>query len=272
MSLATAITLSIAGSDSGGGAGIQADIKAISATGGYACTAVTALTAQNTLGVQGISAVPVEFVRAQIDSVFDDMAVRAIKIGMLSDAATIECVATALEQHQPEVVVLDPVMVASSGDLLLQPEAVDALKARLLPLADLLTPNLYEAQVLLDERHRELPADENAMAEMSQRLDGLGAKAVLLKGGHAAAEQSTDALCIDGQVQLFSGPRIDTRNTHGTGCSLSSAIASYSAQGYSLTAAVEQAKRYISAAIAAADLLDVGAGAGPVNHFFALHS
>ena len=268
----TPIVLSIAGSDSGGGAGIQADIKAISATGGFACTAITALTAQNTLGVQGISPVPQAFIRQQIDSVFDDIAVRAVKVGMLGDAPTIECVAQALVHHRPEVVVLDPVMVASSGALLLQPEAVDALQLHLLPLADLLTPNLYEAQVLLGEINQTLPQSDDEMIVMAQRLDRLGAKAVLLKGGHREGDKSTDVLCRKGECTLLHGTRYQTQNTHGTGCSLSSAIASYCAQGMDLTEAVEYAKRYISEAIASADQLSVGSGSGPVDHFFALNS
>jgi len=270
MSSNTPITLSIAGSDSGGGAGIQADIKAISATGGYACTAITALTAQNTLGVQGISPVSPAFIRQQIDSVFDDLDVRAVKVGMLGDVDTIECVAKALAYHQPAVVVLDPVMVASSGDLLLQAEAVSALQYCLLPLADLLTPNLYEAQVLLREQGQALRQDDAEMIAMAQRLDKLGAKAVLLKGGHGSGVQSTDVLVSNGTHQLFRGPRHHTKNTHGTGCSLSSAIASFRAQGMCLQLAVENAKLYISDAIAAADSLQVGAGAGPVDHFYGL--
>lgn len=270
MSINTPITLSIAGSDSGGGAGIQADIKAISATGGFACTAITALTAQNTLGVQGISPVPLDFIRQQIDSVFDDLDVRAVKVGMLGDAETILCVARALAHHQPEIVVLDPVMVASSGDLLLQAEAVSALKQHLLPLADLLTPNLYEAQVLLGESGLSLPQSDAEMIAMAQRLDKLGAKAVLLKGGHGSGAQSTDVLTQGGEHKLYRGPRHHTKNTHGTGCSLSSAIASYRAQGLGLHLAVERAKLYINEAIAGADCLAVGAGAGPVDHFFAL--
>lgn len=270
MSSNTPITLSIAGSDSGGGAGIQADIKAISATGGYACTAITALTAQNTLGVQGISPVPLDFISLQIDSVFDDLDVRAVKIGMLGDARTIECVAAALELHKPAVVILDPVMVASSGDLLLAADAVTALQQQLLPLADLLTPNLYEAQVLLAEKGQPLPQSDEELTDMALRLDQLGAKAVLLKGGHGSGSQSNDVLCIDGQCKLLSGPRHNTDNTHGTGCSLSSAIASFCAQGEDLATAVQLAKRYIGEAISNADRLVVGAGAGPVDHFFAL--
>lgn len=270
MSIKTPITLSIAGSDSSGGAGIQADIKAISSTGGFACTAITALTAQNTLGVQGISPVPLDFIRQQIDSVFDDLNVLAVKVGMLGDVDTIECVARALAHHQPQAVVLDPVMVASSGDLLLQKDAVSALQQHLLPLADLLTPNLYEAQVLLGDTGQTLPQNDNEMIAMAKRLDQLGAKAVLLKGGHGSGSQSTDVLYQSDEHTLLSSPRYDTTNTHGTGCSLSSAIASYCAQGMDLHSAVEHAKRYISQAIASADRLVIGAGAGPVDHFFAL--
>jgi hydroxymethylpyrimidine/phosphomethylpyrimidine kinase len=272
MSINTPITLSIAGSDSSGGAGIQADIKAISATGGFACTAITALTAQNTLGVQGISPVPLDFIRQQIDSVFDDLDVRAVKIGMLGDADTIQCVASALAHHKPAVVIVDPVMVASSGDLLLQKEAVSALQLHLLPLADLITPNLYEAQVLLWEAGQALPQNDYEMIAMAKRLEQQGAKAVLLKGGHGLGMQSTDVLCENGEHTLLHGPRYPTENTHGTGCSLSSAIASYCAQGMALHTAVELGKGYISQAIAGADRLAVGAGAGPVDHFFAWRS
>ncbi len=270
MSKQTAITLSIAGSDSGGGAGIQADIKAISATGGYACTVVTALTAQNTLGVQGIHGVPPAFIRQQLDSVFSDLDIKAVKVGMLGDAATIECVAQALRDFKPQNVILDPVMVATSGDLLLQLEAVAALKEQLLPLADLITPNLYEALVLLGEDLEHIPHAPEELEQMARRLDALGAGAVLLKGGHGSGPQSVDVLCRDGQCQHLSAERVATQNTHGTGCSLSSAIASYCAQGLVLDAAVARGKSYISAAIAHADALQVGAGSGPVHHFHAL--
>ncbi len=266
----TAITLSIAGSDSGGGAGIQADIKAISATGGYACTVVTALTAQNTVGVQGLFPVAPAFIRQQLDSVFSDLDVRALKIGMLGDTATIACVAQALADYAPPCVILDPVMVATSGDLLLPADAVGALKDQLLPLANLITPNLYEAQVLLGESGEEFPQSTDQLADMARRLGQLGAGAVLLKGGHGRGEFTTDIYCQQGQCRTFSSKRVPTLNTHGTGCSLSSAIASYVAQGSSLEQAVAQAKPYISQAIATADQLSVGRGHGPVNHFHAL--
>lgn len=268
----TPITLSIAGSDSGGGAGIQADIKAISATGGYACTAITALTAQNTLGVQGISPVPTDFIRQQIDSVFNDLKVRAVKVGMLGDVATIECVAQALKHHQPDVVVLDPVMVTSSGHLLLEADAVNALKEQLLPLADVLTPNLYEAQVLLGEQGQALPESDAEMIAMAGRLHHLGTPAILLKGGHGTGPSSSDVFWSKGSATVLQAQRYPTKNTHGTGCSLSSAIASYSAQGMDLHTAVKRAKTYISSAIANADRLTIGSGAGPVDHFFALES
>lgn len=268
MSRNTAITLSIAGSDSGGGAGIQADIKAISATGGYACTVLTALTAQNTLGVQGIHSVPAAFIRQQCDSVFADLAVQAVKVGMLADAATINCVAQALQHYRPKLVILDPVMVASSGDLLLQPEALECLQQQLIPLSDLITPNLYEAQVLLGESGAALPSSLDEMKDMALRLQQQGAKAVLLKGGHGSGQSSSDVLCQNGECEVFVAARTATKNTHGTGCSLSAAIASYGAQGESLNRAVARAKSYITAAIAHADQLQVGTGAGPVHHFF----
>jgi len=269
MSHSTAITLSIAGSDSGGGAGIQADIKAISATGGYACTVLTALTAQNTLAVQAIHSVPPAFIRQQIDSVFADLPVLAVKVGMLADADTINCVAEALLHYQPKTVILDPVMVASSGDLLLQPQALSSLQNSLIATADLITPNLYEAQVLLGETSSPLPNTLLQMQDMALRLQRQGAKAVLLKGGHGTGSTSTDVLCVDGSCEAFEAERVQTKNTHGTGCSLSAAIASYCAQGHDLHDAVARAKQYISAAIAHADQLQIGAGAGPIHHFYA---
>lgn len=270
MSASTPITLSIAGSDSGGGAGIQADIKAISATGGYACTAITALTAQNTLGVQAIHAVPPAFIRQQLDSVFSDLDVRAVKVGMLGDVATIRCVAEAVRDYQPPAVIVDPVMVATSGDVLLEPAAVSSLRDELLPLADLITPNLYEAQVLLGQRGAPLPETEAELRVMAKALMSTGAGSVLVKGGHGAGDESVDVLCIDNSFEALAAPRVATRNTHGTGCTLSAAIASYCAQGLGLAQAVARAKAYISAAIAASDQLQVGEGAGPVHHFYDL--
>ncbi|WP_375464739.1 bifunctional hydroxymethylpyrimidine kinase/phosphomethylpyrimidine kinase [uncultured Methylobacterium sp.] len=267
----TPIALTIAGSDSGGGAGIQADLKTFSALGVYGASAIAALTAQNTLGVQGIHDVPADFVAAQIESVFSDLAVTAVKIGMLSQPAVIEAVAAVLERHaapKRTPVVLDPVMVATSGDRLISDDAVAALRTRLMPLADLVTPNLPEAAALLGEP---VAPDENGAAAQARRLLGLGARAVLIKGGHAAGNESVDHLLTrEGLVRRFASPRIATRNTHGTGCTLSAAVAAGLARGLGLEAAVSAAKAYVAAAIAAADDLTIGAGHGPVHHFFAI--
>ncbi|MDP2516742.1 bifunctional hydroxymethylpyrimidine kinase/phosphomethylpyrimidine kinase [Photobacterium damselae subsp. piscicida] len=264
----TPITLTIAGSDSGGGAGIQADIKAISATGGYACSVITALTAQNTQGVHGIYSIPANFVAEQLDAVFQDLDVKAVKIGMLSDSNIISIIAHKLRQYQPKYLVVDPVMVATSGDLLLEHNAISTLKEQLLPLADVITPNLPEAAALLDCAQ---PKTEEDMEAMIEQLRQLGAHSVLLKGGHLDnTTNSTDLLILPHDVLRFTTPRIDTQNTHGTGCTLSAAIASYLAQGYSLTEAVKAAKHYISNAIAHADELQIGLGHGPVHHFFNL--
>lgn len=264
----TPITLTIAGSDSGGGAGIQADIKAISATGGYACSVITALTAQNTQGVHGIYSIPANFVAEQLDAVFQDLDIKAVKIGMLSDSNIISIIAHKLRQYQPKYLVVDPVMVATSGDLLLEHNAISTLKEQLLPLADVITPNLPEAAALLDCAQ---PKTEEDMEAMIEQLRQLGAHSVLLKGGHLGnTTNSTDLLILPHDVLRFTTPRIDTQNTHGTGCTLSAAIASYLAQGYSLTEAVKAAKHYISNAIVHADKLQIGSGHGPVHHFFNL--
>lgn len=265
----TPITLTIAGSDSGGGAGIQADIKAISATGSYACSVITALTAQNTQGVSGILAVDPEFVEKQLDAVFTDLDINAVKVGMLSDTNIIKVVAAKLRQYKPKYLVVDPVMVATSGDLLLQQDAISCLKTELLPLADVITPNLPEAAALLDVA---IPQSEKEMASMIEALRQIGAKSVLLKGGHLEQDtNSTDLLIMNNEVIRMSTPRISTRNTHGTGCTLSSATASFLAQGIELRAAVQNAKTYITMAISHADKLEIGSGHGPVHHFFAGH-
>ncbi len=253
--------LVIAGSDSGGGAGIQADIKAITALGGYAMTAVTALTAQNTLGVHGVHAVPPDFLRQQIDVVMDDLPPQALKTGMLHDAATIECVAELAEGAGRGLpLVVDPVMIAQSGARLLETEAMDALIGRLLPLTGLLTPNLPEAEALLG---REIP-DMHAMAEAAQALRALGPQAVLLKGGHLPGEEIVDVLVDGSRTESYHHRRIDTRHTHGTGCTLASAIATGLAQGYPLERAVARARDYLLEAIRSAP--GFGGGGGPVNH------
>ena len=262
----TAIAVTIAGSDSGGGAGIQADIKTFSALGVYGASVITALTAQNTLGVQGIHDVPPVFITQQIDSVFSDLAVRAAKIGMLSQPAVIEAVAEGLERHGATQVVLDPVMVAASGDRLLAPQAIETLRQVLLPRAQIITPNLPEAAALLDEP---LACDEQTMCRQAERILALGPRAVLVKGGHGTGAESTDILMDAQGRRRFAAARLETRNTHGTGCTLSSAIAAGLAKGLSLADAVTAGKRFISAAIGASDTLQIGSGHGPVHHFHA---
>jgi hydroxymethylpyrimidine/phosphomethylpyrimidine kinase len=253
--------LIIAGSDSGGGAGIQADIKAVTALGAFAMTAITALTAQNTLGVHGVSAVPVAFIRQQIAVVLDDLGADAIKTGMLHDVPVIEAVCDEIAARAPGVpLVADPVMVAKGGHPLLAPDAVGALKARLLPLATVITPNLPEAEVLAGRPIR----DVAAMREAAAALRGLGVPAVLLKGGHLEGDTVTDLLVTAGGTEEFVSPRIATRHTHGTGCTLASAIAAGLAQGLALREAVVRARAYVRAAIAAAP--GFGAGHGPLDH------
>ncbi len=265
----TPIAVTIAGSDSSGGAGIQADLKTFAALRVYGASVITALTAQNTLGVQAIHDVPADFIAAQIESVFSDLAVTAVKIGMLSQAGVIEAVADGLRRHAGKIpIVLDPVMVATSGDRLITEEAVEALRRHLMPLADLVTPNLPEAATLIGAA---TAANENEGVAQARRLIGLGARAVLIKGGHAEGSESVDhLLCADGTLRRFASPRITTRNSHGTGCTLSAAVAAGLARGLPLTEAVGQAKRYVTAAIAAADSVPVGSGHGPVHHFHAL--
>ncbi|AIW22122.1 bifunctional hydroxymethylpyrimidine kinase/phosphomethylpyrimidine kinase [Vibrio coralliilyticus] len=263
------IVLTIAGSDSGGGAGIQADIKAISATGSYACSVITAITSQNTLGVSAIHPIPLEHIESQLDAVFTDLNVVAVKVGMLADARIIKVVADKIRQYKPAHLVVDPVMVATSGDLLLEQSAISTLKEQLIPMADLITPNLPEGAALIDGA---VPENEDQMGNMIEELRVLGAKAVLLKGGHLEKDNNSNDLLILAQTsELLSAKRFPTKNTHGTGCTLSSAIASYLAQGNRLHKAVYLGKQYISQAIAHADELNVGTGHGPVHHFFCGH-
>ncbi|WP_341988878.1 bifunctional hydroxymethylpyrimidine kinase/phosphomethylpyrimidine kinase [Azorhizobium sp. AG788] len=265
--LSTPIAVTIAGSDSSGGAGIQADLKTFSALGVYGASVITALTAQNTQGVSAIHDVPADFIGQQMDAVFSDLAVRAVKIGMLSRPQSIAAVAQGLERHGASLIVLDPVMVAASGARLLEDAAVDSLKALLLPMADLITPNLPEAAALLGEA---VAADEAAMHAQGERLLRLGAKAVLMKGGHGTGAESVDLLVTPRGVSRLPAARHVTRNTHGTGCTLSSAIAAGLAKGRDLAGSVADAKTYITGAIAAADGLDIGHGHGPVHHFYAI--
>ncbi|RKE86486.1 bifunctional hydroxymethylpyrimidine kinase/phosphomethylpyrimidine kinase [Rhizobium sp. AG855] len=259
--------LSIAGSDPSGGAGIQADIKAISARGCYAMAALTALTAQNTRGVSAVCPLAPDFVEEQIRMVFADIRVDAVKIGMIANARIAEAVARALEPHRGIPVVHDPVMIAKGGAALLDPEAIAVLKHRLLPLATLLTPNLPEAAALLGAREA---ADRATMAEQASRLAALGPTAILMKGGHLAGPESPDCLLSGEGISWFEGVRIAGSNTHGTGCSLSSAIAAELGKGKPLGESVSSAKLWLQQAIAMADQLEVGSGHGPVHHFHAL--
>lgn len=261
------IAVTIAGSDSGGGAGIQADLKAFSALGCYGASVITALTAQNTLGVTAIHDVPPDMIAAQMDAVFDDLDVRAVKIGMLSRPPAITAVAEGLTRWRGAPVVLDPVMVAASGARLLEDAAVESLLRLLVPRADLITPNLPEAAALLEAPIAETEAQ---MEAQGRALLARGARAVLMKGGHSTGPDSVDLLVTAEGVTRFPAPRAATRNTHGTGCTLSSAIAAGLAHGFSLEESVAKAKRYITGAIAAADQLEVGRGHGPVHHFFDL--
>jgi hydroxymethylpyrimidine/phosphomethylpyrimidine kinase len=262
--MTTPIALTIAGSDSSGGAGIQADLKTFAALGVYGASVITALTAQNTQGVSGIHQVPADFVTAQIDAVFSDLAIGAVKIGMVAELAVIGAIADGLKKWQPKHVVLDPVMVATSGDRLLKADAVDALRSTLIPQASLITPNLPEAAALLDQQ---VAASESAIADQGRRLLALGPRAVLIKGGHGQGAESTDYLVTAAATIPLVAPRVATRNTHGTGCSLSSAIAAGLAKGDEMDTAVRNAKAWISAAIVAADRFAVGHGHGPVHHF-----
>ena len=261
------IALSIAGSDCSGGAGVQADLKAMSACGAYGASVITALTAQNPKGVTAIYDIEPGFIAAQIDAIFDDLAVDAVKIGMLSRPEVIHVVAERLRHWRPRWIVLDPVMVAKGGHKLLAVDAVAALRDELLPLASLITPNLPEAGVLLDQ-----PAigQRAEMAHCAARLQGLGPSNVLLKGGHLEGDESPDLLMHGGELIWLEAPRHDTVNTHGTGCSLSAATAALLARGRALPTAVAEAKTFVANAIGAADALGVGHGHGPIHHFHAL--
>ena len=257
--------LTIAGSDSSGGAGIQADIKTMTANGVYAMSAITALTAQNTTGVQGIFEVTPEFLGMQIDSVFTDIRPDAVKIGMVSSVGLIEMIADKLKHYEAQNVVVDPVMVATSGSRLISEDAISVLKARLLPMATLLTPNIPETEVLAGREVKTAKDMIEAAAFISENYHC----AVLCKGGHQLND-ANDLLYRDGSYRWFNGKRINNPNTHGTGCTLSSAIASGLAKGMTLDDAVENATEYISGALAA--MLDLGAGSGPMTHAFDIHS
>jgi hydroxymethylpyrimidine/phosphomethylpyrimidine kinase len=260
------IALTIAGSDSSGGAGIQADLKTFAALRVYGASALTAITAQNTIGVQAVEVLPAAFVLAQIESVLSDLQVRAIKTGMLANASIVVAVAERLKTVRVPIVV-DPVMVATSGDALLSEDAIAAVREQLLPVATLITPNLPEAARLLGQP---VAADEATMRAQAEALMRLGCQAVLVKGGHGAGAEAVDIL-FDGQTMTrLARPRVATRNTHGTGCTLSAAIAAGFAHGLALADAVEQAKTYLWTALQQANRLDVGHGHGPVHHMFDL--
>ncbi len=255
--------LTIAGSDSGGGAGIQADLKTFAALGCYGMSAITALTAQNTVGVQGIHAVPPAFLKSQLQSVIEDIGVDAVKIGMLHEPGVVEVVAWALEHYQLQRVVLDPVMVATSGDRLIADATVQVLVDRLFPLATVITPNLDEASLLLN---RPIAA-VGELSAAAQALLSQGAQAVLLKGGHLPGDQVVDLLAQPGRADVvLASRRMASRNTHGTGCTLSSAIAAHLALGEPLERAVRAARDYILGAIQAGAGVQVGQGHGPLNH------
>ncbi len=264
--------LSIAGSDSSGGAGIQADLKTFSALGVYGATAITAITAQNTQGVNSQFALEPQMVYDQIAAVMDDIEPSVVKIGMLSNTAIVEAVAKALHDYKPSFIVLDPVIVSSTGHRLLSIEAQETIKERLIPIADLLTPNIPEMKALTDSSLSSLEEKKEA----AQHLFKLGAKAILLKGGHEEGEVKTDVLFVSQQttdngqqtLSMFTSETVVTKNTHGTGCTLSSAIAAFIARGLSLEDAISEAKDYVTEAIRAGADINIGKGIGPVNHFF----
>lgn len=258
----TAIALTIAGSDSGGGAGIQADLKTFAAFGVYGASVVTAITAQNTIDVRALHPIPPDIIGAQIDAVLEDIDASAIKIGMLGAACVIEAVAAGLARHRPRPIVLDPVMIATTGARLLPEDAKNALVRLLFPKALLVTPNLVEAAALSNEP---VADDEGGMIRQAETILRMGAPAVLIKGGHAAGRESVDLLVHDGTVMRFTRPRIAVSDTHGTGCTLSSAIAAGLANGNTLTEAIEAAKAYVTAAIMASSFVNIGHGAKPLH-------
>lgn len=265
----TPIAMTIAGSDSGGGAGIQADLKTFAALGVYGCSAIASLTAQNTRGVQGVFPIPPGFVQAQIQSVLSDIKVGAIKTGMLATADIIAAVSESLQAYGQIPLVLDPVMVSTSGDRLLAEDAIQTLIARLIPRATLLTPNLLEAAALLG---RPAATGLDEMQQQAEQLLAMGAQAVLMKGGHSQGDTATDVLLTVDGFESFIAPRIATRNTHGTGCTLASAIAAGLAKNLTLRDAVAEAKDYLHSALSHAHHLQIGQGAGPVHHFHHFYS
>ena len=265
MAILVPIGLTIAGSDSGGGAGIQADLKSFSALGVYGASVITAVTAQNTQAVTAMHKIPNNIIAAQIDAVFDDLNVDAIKIGMLATSEIINTVVDGLNDSKVPIVV-DPVMIAKSGDVLLETEAIKTLRRRLLPLATLLTPNLPEAAVLLGTKDATTVVQ---MEEQGRALLAMGPKAVLMKGGHAGGSDCVDLLIMaDGSLLELHAPRVDTKNTHGTGCTLSASIAAGLAKDLPLCEAMREAHGYLQGAIKAANGMGVGSGHGPVHHFY----
>jgi hydroxymethylpyrimidine/phosphomethylpyrimidine kinase len=259
--------LTVAGSDPSGGAGIQADLKTFSALGTFGTSVVTALTAQNTLGVTAVHPVPPAFIAAQIDTLFEDLAIAAVKVGMVGSVEVARTVADGLRRHGVEQLVVDPVMVAKGGDPLIDPAAVAAVRDLLVPLALIITPNVHEAGALLGAA---APSTLDELADAASDLHRLGARHVLIKGGALGGSESTDLLFDGSRAQRFSVRRVDTQNTHGTGCTLTSAIAALLPASASVAEAVEEAKHYVSAAISASGRLNVGSGHGPVHHFHAL--
>ena len=257
--------LTIAGSDCSGGAGIQADIKTISALGAYAASAITAITVQNTCGVTDIHPVPAHYVKGQIEAFMTDIHQRAVKIGMINDVEIVKVIAEALRVFRPEFVVLDPVMVSTSGCKLIEDSAIEALISLLMPLATLITPNLSEAEVLVKRKVTTVPDMEQAASELLV----FGSRAVLVKGGHLAGGGMCDVLRLHNEAEAyrFSAPKVESRNTHGTGCTLSSAIATYLALGESVAGAVEKAKEYVFKGILSGSEIHIGEGHGPLNHF-----
>ncbi|MDR2408950.1 MAG: bifunctional hydroxymethylpyrimidine kinase/phosphomethylpyrimidine kinase [Bacteroidales bacterium] len=261
------VVLTIAGSDSGGGAGIQADLKTISALGAFGTSAITAVTVQNTLGVQAIHSIPLDILKGQIEAVMSDFSVKAIKIGMLDQPEVVSVILDAIVKYHPPYVVVDPVIVATSGDILIHDQAIDKMKKELFPFVDLITPNLSEASILLGRMINDITEMKMAAKLLSSSF---GCKSVLIKGGHLFDNTMTDILWMNKEEQLhtFSSKKIDTKNLHGTGCSLSSAIATFLAFGETIPQAVQYAKEYITSAIECGQDIMIGHGHGPINHFF----
>lgn len=259
--------LTIAGSDCSGGAGIQADIKAISALGGYAASAITAITVQNTCGVTGIHPVPASYVKAQIYAVMTDIKPAAIKIGMINDVEIVKAIAESIKEYKPQFVVFDPVMVSTSGCKLIEDQAIEAIKSELIPLSTIITPNLSEAIVLSGYDNISSP---DSMNKAGSKILEMGCKAVLIKGGHLDGNDMCDVLCIKGAdtPYIYTASKIDSKNTHGTGCTLSSAIATYLALGDTLQEAVRKAKDYVHYGILNGKDICIGNGHGPLNHFY----